>query len=1264
MRRPGLFAAAILSLTLLMAPGSARAGSLTPRLQAALAAGDESTHTVWVFFRDKGLRGPELSAAVDRRQAALAPRVASRRAKMRQPGQALSGEFDLPLHGPYLDRARAVGATLRRQSRWLDAASFVATARQVRRLAALDCVSRVDMVGRSHRTPVPATGASPLPDKSAGDRWTLDYGANLQAMEQLNVPAVHELGIDGRGVIIAIMDSGFHTGHECLQGVPVLASYDFINDDSQVDNEEGDPENSRDHGTMTMSVAVGSMPGEFVAPAFGASVILCKTEDVSQEVPAEEDNWVAALEYAEMRGADIISSSLSYKNWYTYEDMDGATALTTVAADLAVSMGMVVITSAGNEGDNEWGYITAPADGDGVISVGAVNGAGAATYFTSHGPTADGRIKPDVTALGWDTPVADPDDDGIYTTASGTSFSCPLVSGVAALMLSRAPQLTPLQVREALRQTASRATAPDNIYGWGLVDAQAAVNYFTALFTHTPLPDTEDVAGPYVPAAGITSRMGLDALSTRVWYRLDEGAWQEVPLLPSGAGPAAYQAQIPGQPAGTRVDYYLETSTPQGTWTREPFQAPVEYFTFQVGQDVTPPVLDHDLLGDQARIWWPPTLRCGAADNMAIDRVELRFSLNGGPEQGPFPLTPLAGGAYELSFPLPVEQVAVGDSIRYTLSAFDTAAQPNRTDAGPAGFAVIDARAAVLVLERAPLLPAQIPELLAAQVQDDARSGLKSRLARQDVAMDLTGGRSSASTVSTWLAEDGYLVRVAAAETVTVDHFQRYDLVVYAGGDHLDPLGVDSLRQALRDWVAQGGKLLVESGEIGYDATRTPGHPLFLAEVLHCTAWDTDNGGELVQSAGVTVHPLLSEPETVPLPVAVNYDSYGDQDTMVPAQAAYTVLSPAFRQGDGGIIVHDDNLAPQSAQIVYMAFNIEAVAADAGRALIRNSVAFLLAEEAPPTAGIAGRVRLAGQVDNSGVLVELHDGRSVVTGADGSFSFDQVYEGQASVLATKSGWSVARQDLVLAQGEQVSGLDLLVQPMIHTEYRVYPDVTIPDNSSTGVVGLLTVPESQAGSIADVQVDIYIQHYYIGDLTVMLISPEGTTVVLHNRSGAEGLNIVGNWPYSNEVDGPGSLEDLRGENNAGVWTLFVSDAESPDEGSLVMWGLQFDLPDRVTGVPDQDGLPAVTRLHAAVPNPFNPLTTLSFDLAGPGPVRLDVFDLRGRLVRRLLDQPLPAGVHRVAWDGRDSKGRAAASGTYLYRLRAGDVVQDRKMQLLR
>ncbi len=1244
----------VLGLLLMAATASIAADQpiTSPRLLEAYGDEDfawrnsDGSLTVWVFFKDKGLQGADLEAALDQAEAQLSERTAWRRAKVKAAGERLVDGGDLPVSPRYLSEAKATGATFRRESRWLNAASFRVSDAQAQALATLPSVRKVDLVARFQRRILPVT--EPIDRRSALDRakdsqWTIDYGSNLAAMEQAGVPAVHEMGITGQGVIIGMLDSGFHYSHEALASIPVLGTYDFVNDDSNVDNEAGDPSNAKDHGTMTMSTAVGNMPGQLVAPAFGASVVLAKTEDVAEEVPVEEDQWVAGLEWVETFGVDIVSSSLGYYDWYDWSDMDGATAVTTIAADLAAGRGIVVVNSAGNERGNSWNHIIAPADADSVITVGAVNSGGSISSFSSPGPSYDGRIKPDVSALGVSNTVANPDDDTAYTTASGTSFSCPLTSGVAALVLSRAPGLTPMQVREALRETASMAGSPNNDFGWGIIDALAAVNYFGSTLVHEPLGDTESTGTAYSVSAVITDRIGLDQAS--LLYRLDAGAWVEVPMVATGEADT-YAADIPGQGSGAMVDYYLSAASTNGVQSNLPVMAPVDYFTFRVGPDVTLPLLAHLPLFDQAMIIWPPLVQCTASDNLGLDRVEITFTTNGGPVMGPYLLNADGGDNYSLLFPLTALEVQVGDAISYTITAIDLAGMPNSVSSGPHDFMVIDALGVVLVLDDG----------------DSDKSDSKLGADKQPLLAQV-GGKSSAGSIASWLTDAGYVADMMSADSATITDFQGYQAVILSAGSNSGPLESASLRQDLQLWVAGGGKLLLEGGEIGYDVISNPGYPEFAAQVLHCIGWDGDNSGDLQIVGGLENHPVLNNPYTIDSVVDVAYSSYGDQDAVQPAADAYAVMTNSGQINDPGILVYDDNPAPQSAQIVYFAFNVEAVAAEAGRNLILNSVRYLTAPEVAPTSSLSGMVTLAGQSDHSGVLVDIGAGHSTLTAADGSWTLPDLYGALYTITFSKTEWGTMVLDANLEDGQHLTGLNVQLNPVVQVDYALEPGLAIPDNSPAGISSVIMVPEGEAGFISGVTVDISITHTWIGDLSIQLIGPGGQVIHLHNRSGSSNDNIVGNWPLSLVVDGPGDLEDFIGTNNAGAWILAVSDNGGSDTGTLNSWGLHFLIPGMVSAVED-DQLPRVTRLNPNVPNPFNPLTKISFDLSQSGSVRLGVYDVRGSLVRHLVSENLTAGSHTVPWDGTDDGGRSVSSGVYLYRLESPSGVQERKMVLVR
>ncbi|HSL89814.1 MAG TPA: S8 family serine peptidase, partial [Ignavibacteriaceae bacterium] len=305
--------------------------------------------------------------------------------------------------------------------------------------------------------------------------YSLNYGNSFTQNNLINVPLVHSLGYTGSGVTICVMDAGFgNLTHEAFQSMNIIAMYDFVDGSAVL--------GSHSHGTAVLSILGGFKEGQIIGPAYGADFILARTEDVGSETPVEEDNWIAALEWADSIGVDITSTSLGYLDFdppytsYTWEDMDGNTATITIAADLAVAKGIFVVNSAGNEGFHSTrNTLIAPADGDSVFSIGAVNSSGVRTSFSSVGPTVDGRIKPDVMAMGSGVYYAALSGNQ-YLSGGGTSFSCPSVSGVSALLLEANPGLTPMELRDIFRNTSSQSSNPDREYGWGIVDAFEALN--------------------------------------------------------------------------------------------------------------------------------------------------------------------------------------------------------------------------------------------------------------------------------------------------------------------------------------------------------------------------------------------------------------------------------------------------------------------------------------------------------------------------------------------------------------------------------------------------------------------------------------------------------------------------------------------------------------------------------------------------------------------------------------------------------------------
>lgn len=425
----------------------------------------------WIYFKDKGFSMPqEIHAALERRKAELGARTLWRRSKV----GAEVNLRDLPVHQEYIDKVLAHCDRERATSRLLNAVSVEVDAVGIEKLAAFDFVDRIDLVAACKSKWL----IQEEPDAQASTGISsrgLNYGSSYTQLNQINVPDVHDLGFSGEGVIVCMMDTGYYKDHESFAALDVIAEWDFINDDGNTQNEGGDDWYQHYHGTATWSALGGLKDGTLYGPAYGASFLLAKTEDVTQEVPLEEDWWTEGIEWAEANGADVVSSSLLYDDWYTYSDMDGQTAVTTIAANWATDMGVVVVNAMGNNG-NYVGSIGAPADSPGAISVGSVNSYGEVSSFSSIGPTYDGRIKPDLCAMGENTFCASADYGNSYYYTNGTSLSTPLIGGIVALLLEAHPDWTPDDVKEALHQTGSYANNPDNYYGWGIADAFDALH--------------------------------------------------------------------------------------------------------------------------------------------------------------------------------------------------------------------------------------------------------------------------------------------------------------------------------------------------------------------------------------------------------------------------------------------------------------------------------------------------------------------------------------------------------------------------------------------------------------------------------------------------------------------------------------------------------------------------------------------------------------------------------------------------------------------
>lgn len=492
-------------------PAAAIAPSVAP---AGPPAAAEAGAPVWIFFRDRAGPGSNPAPAGDvvatdgPTARALTRRArATRERAARGEALHLDPDADRGVSATYVAAVEAAGAVIRTRSRWLNAVSADADSTAVAAIQALPFVTDIRPV-RSYES------ASADAVDEPGEARSFDFGRAARQLDMLHVPEAHAMGYHGHGVLIAVLDTGFNLEHEAFGALEVRGQWDFINGD---DDPSYDPRtdflSQADHGTQVLSILAGYEPGRLIGPAFAADFLLARTEQPAFERPIEEDWWVAALEWAERRGADIVSSSLSYTKFYGWRDMDGRHGVATRAANLAFERGLIVVESVGNQGPRE-GRLGSPADALGAISVGAVDENGRIAAFSTRGPTWDLRVKPDVAAMGVQVEHAVSRTRDRYGRGNGTSYATPLVAGCIALILEAHPDWGPEAVREALAMSASRAASPDNRYGWGIVNVRDAILYpqiegrVADAATHEPV---EGALVTWEPAAGADS-IGVSSL--------------------------------------------------------------------------------------------------------------------------------------------------------------------------------------------------------------------------------------------------------------------------------------------------------------------------------------------------------------------------------------------------------------------------------------------------------------------------------------------------------------------------------------------------------------------------------------------------------------------------------------------------------------------------------------------------------------------------------------------------------------------------------
>lgn len=497
---------------------------------------------------------------------------------------------DLPLTPRYLDSLRSVpNVMVLNPSRWLNQVSIQtsdATAlakinsfsfvKTVTQLAARVQSNKDNSISKKITT---AGNRSPTARLSNTASDVYDYGQSFNQMHIHNGEFLHNIGLRGQNMIIGVLDGGFfnYTSLRSFDSInaagQVLDTWDFVTGNTSVTEDDA-------HGMQCLSVIGANIPGVFVGSAPKAGFYLFRSEDVSSEYPVEEHNWVCAAERVDSAGGNVISSSLGYNTFdapltgssHTYAEMNGNTTTVAIGADLAAKKGILVVSAAGNEGNNTWHYIVSPADGDSVLAVAAVNGSGAVANFSSYGPSSDGQIKPDVASVGIATVVQLSNNN--IGVSNGTSFACPNMAGLLTCLWQGFPEFNNIKIMTALRQSGSIYTTPNDRIGYGIPNVKLALvsllkDFATATATVTGCKTTinwtsKDMSGMKyelerkapgeIDYIKIGEQSGTGSLFTTHSYRFDDT------LIKVGSGAISYRIrQIADTAAITFTADYMDT---------------------------------------------------------------------------------------------------------------------------------------------------------------------------------------------------------------------------------------------------------------------------------------------------------------------------------------------------------------------------------------------------------------------------------------------------------------------------------------------------------------------------------------------------------------------------------------------------------------------------------------------------------------------------------------------------------------------------------
>ncbi len=398
----------------------------------------------------------------------LSPRAIERRRKQ---GIAID-ETDIPINPRYLEKIEGEAELIRGKSKWMNSVIVVANEEQLGKIKALPFVKSAAPVSvnrntrRSHTPPE-------IPRKQYESIGGY-YGYGSTQIGMMNGHLLHSLGHEGQGMLVGVMDGGF-------TNVDVSPFFDSLRVNGRLwqgrdmVHNDMNPYEDISHGTQVLSTMAAKLPGLFVGTGPEASYFCVKTEETGSENPVEEEFWIAGLEYADSLGSDVINTSLGYTHFdlkdlnHSKKDLDGETIRASRAGSLAANKGMLIVVSAGNEGNGKWGTISSPSDAFDILTVGAATKKGQKAGFSSMGPTADGRVKPEVSALGRNAAVASTRGYDVRTS-NGTSFASPILAGMVTSLWSAYPEKSWDDIRNAVIESGNQYENPDSLLGYGIPD--------------------------------------------------------------------------------------------------------------------------------------------------------------------------------------------------------------------------------------------------------------------------------------------------------------------------------------------------------------------------------------------------------------------------------------------------------------------------------------------------------------------------------------------------------------------------------------------------------------------------------------------------------------------------------------------------------------------------------------------------------------------------------------------------------------------------